>query len=209
MAILTLPAGSAAGRNEAELAGTDLLGTRLRGVTPASMRRRHRPGQSVAGNPASRRQGTGPAVNAWNVAAAGQGRRRLRVMLNGTSHLEPVHGDACPDNVRMNDGARQIVHFQTWAGIRSPSTPPIFWRRSRAAEFRQPSRHRQPGQRRLPGRHQAAGTGLGPGWEHLTTAVPAGLIIACGHVLAGASSNTPGGEQPRCGPATGHRQRDA
>jgi len=63
------------------------------------------------------------------------GRRRLRVMLNGTSHLEPVHGEACPDNVRMNDDARQIVHSETWAGVRSPSTPPIFWRRSRAADF--------------------------------------------------------------------------
>jgi len=36
------------------------------------MRWRHRPGRNVTGNPASRRQSTGPAVNAWNVAAAGQ-----------------------------------------------------------------------------------------------------------------------------------------
>ena len=96
-------------------------------ATPARQERDGQPGQP----PPEHR----PGCQRLERRGGWPGRRRLRVMLNGTSHLEPVHGEACPDNVRMNDDARQIVHSETWAGVRSPSTPPIFWRRSRAADF--------------------------------------------------------------------------
>ncbi len=121
-------------------------------------------------------------------------------MLNGTSYLGLVHGDACPDNVRLIDGACRIVHSEAWGWGLAASAPPIFWRRSRAADFASPPT--SPARPLTP-----TGPGFRPrvstwdrDWEHLTTAVLAGLIIACGHVIAEALGQDHEWEQPRRGP---------
>jgi Ser/Thr protein kinase RdoA (MazF antagonist) len=38
---------------------------------------------------------------------------QLRAMLTGTNYLGLVHGDPCPDNVQMVDGACRIFDFET------------------------------------------------------------------------------------------------
>ena len=111
---------------------------------------------------------------------------QLRATLSGTSYLGLVHGDACPDNVCLIDGACRIFDFETsgWGPVALDAAyilapfPSCWCFASLPADVARPAVDAY--QARL----EAAGIGLGPEWENLTTAVLAGLIIARGHVLA-------------------------
>jgi Phosphotransferase enzyme family len=111
---------------------------------------------------------------------------QLRATLTSTSYRGLVHGDACPDNVCLIDGACRIFDFET-----SGWGPVVFDAAYLLAPFPScwcfaslPADIASPAIDAYRARLEAGGIGLGPEWEDLTTAVLAGLIIARGHVLA-------------------------
>ena len=111
---------------------------------------------------------------------------RLREMLTGTSYLGLVHGDACPDNVRIDDGVCRIFDFETsgWGPVAFDAAyllapfPSCWCFASLPAEIAGLALDA------YRARLEAGGIGLGAEWEDLTTAVLAGLLIAHGPMLA-------------------------
>jgi len=111
---------------------------------------------------------------------------RLREMLTGTSYLGLVHGDACPDNVRIDDGVCRIFDFETsgWGPVAFDAAyllapfPSCWCFASLPAEIAGLALDA------YRARLEAEGIGLGAEWEDLTTAVLAGLLIARGPMLA-------------------------
>jgi Ser/Thr protein kinase RdoA (MazF antagonist) len=110
---------------------------------------------------------------------------QLREMLDGTRYVGLVHGDACPDNVRLIDGTCRIFDFET-----SGLGPVAFDAAYLLAPFPScwcfaslPADVASPAVDAYQARLEAAGIDLGPDWEDLATAVLAGMIIARGHII--------------------------
>ena len=158
----------------------------------AGLRVRHAPGEpAVTGWLDAIRRGTEPFLSAAAVLGVPVGGvadeiGELRVMLSEANYLGLVHGDACPDNVQIADGACRIFDFETsgWGPVAFDAAyllapfPSCWCFASLPAEIAGPAiaAYR--------GRLEAGGIGLGPDWEELTTAALAGLFIARGRMLA-------------------------
>jgi Ser/Thr protein kinase RdoA (MazF antagonist) len=118
---------------------------------------------------------------------------QLRAMLTGTNYLGLVHGDPCPDNVQMIDGACRIFDFETsgWGPVSFDAAyllapfPSCWCFADLPADVAGPAVDAYRAQL------EAGGISLRPDWDDLTTAVLAGLIIARGPVLAQALDEDP------------------
>ena len=153
---------------------------------------RHAPGQpAVTGWLDAIQRGTEPflaAAAALGLAVGGVADEigQLRVLLSETGYRGLVHGDACPDNVHIIDGACRIFDFETsgWGPVAFDAAyllapfPSCWCFASLPAEIAGPA------VAAYRARLAAAGIVLGPDWEELTTAVLAGLLIARGRMLA-------------------------
>ncbi len=107
-------------------------------------------------------------------------------LLAGPGYLGLVHGDACPDNVRIIDGSCRIFDFETssWgpvvldaAYLQAPF--PSCW-----CFARLPAEAVAPAADAYRACLAAAGVSLGPAWEAATTAALAGWIVARGPMMA-------------------------
>jgi len=109
----------------------------------------------------------------------------LRAMLTGPDYLGLVHGDPCPDNVQMIDGACRIFDFEIsgWGPVAFDAAyllapfPSCWCFADLPADVAGPAVDAYRAQL------EAGGISLRPDWDDLTTAVLAGLIIARGPVL--------------------------
>ena len=153
---------------------------------------RHAPGQpAVTGWLDAIQRGTEPflaAAAALGVTVGGVADEigQLRVMLSEAGYRGLVHGDACPDNVHIIDGACRIFDFET-----SGLGPVAFDAAYLLAPFPScwcfaslPAEIAGPAVAAYRARLAAEGIVLGPDWEDLTTAALAGLLIARGRMLA-------------------------
>ncbi len=109
----------------------------------------------------------------------------LGVMLSGAGYLGLVHGDACPDNVRLLAGGARIFDFEAsgWgpvvldaAYLQAPF--PSCW-----CFARLPASAADPAVAAYRACIESAGIGLGPGWDAATAAALIGWIIARGQAI--------------------------
>jgi Phosphotransferase enzyme family len=139
------------------------------------------------------RQGKQPFLSvaaALDVAAGGVADEidQLGVLLSGPGYLGLVHGDACPDNLRLIDGACRMIDFETagWGPVAIDAAYLLAPFPSCWCFARLPAAVAAPAVAAYQSRLGAAGIELGPDWERLTTAALAGLIVARGAGLAAA-----------------------
>lgn len=107
-------------------------------------------------------------------------------MIIGTSYLGLVHGDPCPDNVRLIDGICRIVDFETagWGPVAYDAAYLLAPFPSCWCFARLPAEVAGPAVAAYRARLAAAGIELGPDWEDLTTAVLAAAFLGRGQMLA-------------------------
>lgn len=107
-------------------------------------------------------------------------------MIIGTSYLGLVHGDPCPDNVRLTDGTCRIVDFEYagWGPVAYDAAYLLAPFPSCWCFARLPADVAGPAGEAYRAQLEAAGIELGPDWESLTTAVLAAAFLGRGQVLA-------------------------
>ena len=107
-------------------------------------------------------------------------------MIIGTSYLGLVHGDPCPDNVRLIDGACRIVDFETagWGPVAYDAAYLLAPFPSCWCFARLPAEVAGPAVEAYRARLEAAGIELGPDWESVTTAVLAAAFLGRGQAFA-------------------------
>lgn len=107
-------------------------------------------------------------------------------MIIGTSHLGLVHGDPCPDNVRLIDGTCRIVDFETagWGPVAYDAAYLLAPFPSCWCFARLPAEVAGPAVAAYRTRIETAGIELGPDWERVTTAVLAAAFVGRGRVFA-------------------------
>jgi Ser/Thr protein kinase RdoA (MazF antagonist) len=110
----------------------------------------------------------------------------LGPMLNAAGYLGLVHGDACPDNVRLIDGACRIFDFETsgWGPVAFDAAYLLAPFPSCWCFANLPGEVAAPAVDAYRARLEAAGIGLGPPWDAAMTAALAGWIVARGRGLA-------------------------
>ncbi len=106
-------------------------------------------------------------------------------MIIGTSYLGLVHGDPCPDNVRLIDGACRIVDFETagWGPVAYDAAYLLAPFPSCWCFARLPAEVAAPAVAAYRDRLAAAGIELEPDWEILMTAVLAAAFLGRGQVF--------------------------
>ena len=107
-------------------------------------------------------------------------------MIIGTSYLGLVHGDPCPDNVRLIDGTCRILDFEYagWGPVAYDAAYLLAPFPSCWCFARLPAEVAAPAVEAYRARLAAAGIELGPDWESLTTAVLAAAFLGRGQVFA-------------------------
>ena len=107
-------------------------------------------------------------------------------MIIGTSYLGLVHGDPCPDNVRLIDGTCRIVDFETagWGPVAYDAAYLLAPFPSCWCFARLPAEVAGPAVEAYRALLAAAGIELGPDWESVTTAVLAAAFLGRGQVFA-------------------------
>jgi Ser/Thr protein kinase RdoA (MazF antagonist) len=116
----------------------------------------------------------------------GQEMADVAAMLTGPGYAGLVHGDACPDNVRLRDGTCRIFDFEIsgWGSVTLDAAyllapfPSCWCFASLPAEVAAPAIDA------YRACLETAGISLGPEWSAATAAALAAWIIARGHVLA-------------------------
>ena len=109
-------------------------------------------------------------------------------MIVGTSYLGLVHGDPCPDNVRLIDGTCRIVDYEHagWGPVAYDAAYLLAPFPSCWCFARLPDEVAGPAVEAYRGSLGAAGIELGPDWESVTTAVLAAAFLGRGQLLADA-----------------------
>jgi Ser/Thr protein kinase RdoA (MazF antagonist) len=107
-------------------------------------------------------------------------------MIIGTAYLGLVHGDPCPDNVRLIDGTCRIVDFEYagWGPVAYDAAYLLAPFPSCWCFARLPMGVAGPAVEAYRARLEATGIELGPDWENLTTAVLAAAFLGRGQVFA-------------------------
>jgi len=110
----------------------------------------------------------------------------LGPILNATSHLGLVHGDACPDNVRLLGGGCRVFDFETsgWGPVALDAAYLVAPFPSCWCFASLPGEVTTPAVAAYRARLEAAGNGVGPDWDAAMTAALAGWIVARGGMLA-------------------------
>ncbi len=160
----------------------------------ARVRARHGPGDGAA--PRWRdavQRGKEPflaALAALGVASDGVAEEidQVHRMIIGINYLGLVHGDPCPDNVRLTGGICRIVDFETagWGPVAYDAAYLLAPFPSCWCFARLPAEVAGPAVEAYRARLQAAGLELGPDWESVTTAVLAAAFLGRGQVFADA-----------------------
>jgi Ser/Thr protein kinase RdoA (MazF antagonist) len=107
-------------------------------------------------------------------------------MIIGTSYLGLVHGDPCPDNVRVIDGTCRIVDFEYagWGPVAYDAAYLLAPFPSCWCFARLPAEAAGPAVEAYRARLENAGIELGPDWESVTTAVVAAAFLGRGQIFA-------------------------
>ena len=107
-------------------------------------------------------------------------------MIIGTSYLGLVHGDPCPDNVRLIDGTCRIVDYEYagWGPVTCDAAYLLAPFPSCWCFARLPADVAGPAVAAYRARLETAGVELGPDWESAMTAVLAGAFLGRGQMLA-------------------------
>lgn len=107
-------------------------------------------------------------------------------MIVGTSYLGLVHGDPCPDNVRLIDGSCRIVDYEYagWGPVAYDAAYLLAPFPSCWCFGRLPAEAAGPAVEAYRASLAAAGIELGPGWESLMTAVLAAAFLGRGQIFA-------------------------
>ena len=160
----------------------------------ARLRARHAPGVPLdPGWAGGVERGRGPflaAAAGLGVAVAGAAAEmdELAPMLNAPGLPGLVHGDACPDNVRLTGGGCRVFDFE-----RSGWGPVVLDAAYLLAPFPScwcfaslPAGAAAPAVDAYRGCLAAAGVDLGPDWDAAVAAALAGWIIGWGEAIAGA-----------------------
>jgi Ser/Thr protein kinase RdoA (MazF antagonist) len=107
-------------------------------------------------------------------------------MIIGTSYLGLVHGDPCPDNVRLIDGTCRIVDFEYagWGPVAYDAAYLLAPFPSCWCFARLPAGAADPAVAAYRARLESAGIELGPDWESVTTAMLAAAFLGRGQMLA-------------------------
>jgi Ser/Thr protein kinase RdoA (MazF antagonist) len=113
---------------------------------------------------------------------------QVHQMIIGTSYLGLVHGDPCPDNVRLIDGTCRIVDYEYagWGPVAYDAAYLLAPFPSCWCFARLPAEVAGPAVAAYRARLETAGIELGPDWESATTAVLAGAFLGRGQMLADA-----------------------
>jgi hypothetical protein len=109
----------------------------------------------------------------------------LGALLNATGPLALVHGDACPDNVRIVDGSCRIFDFEIsgWGPVAFDAAHllapfPTCW-----CFARLPAEVAGPAVEAYRARVAAAGIDTGPGWDAAMAAAVIGWIVIRGDIV--------------------------
>jgi phosphotransferase family enzyme len=111
---------------------------------------------------------------------------RVHRMIIGTSYLGLVHGDPCPDNVRLVDGTCRIVDYEYagWGPVAYDAAYLLAPFPSCWCFARLPAEVAGPAVEAYRASLGTAGVELGPDWESLTTAVLAAAFLGRGQTFA-------------------------
>lgn len=158
----------------------------------AALRARHAPGAEVSpgwvGAIERSKESFLAVATALGLAVGGVADEidEIGAILSAASYRGLVHGDACPDNVRLREGACRIFDFET-ASVGSV----VFDAAYLLAPFpscwcfaRLPSAVTAPAVAAYRARLKVAGIDLGPDWDTATAAVLAGWLVARGRGMA-------------------------
>jgi hypothetical protein len=158
----------------------------------AELRARHAPGVPMSpewiGAMKARKDAFLGVAAMLGLAAGGVGEEidQLEAMLNGTGYLGLVHGDACPDNVRLLDGGCRIFDFETsgWGPVVLDAVYLLAPFPSCWCFASLPAEAAAPAVAAYRACIETAGLHLRPDWEAATAAALIGWIIARGPVIA-------------------------
>jgi Ser/Thr protein kinase RdoA (MazF antagonist) len=119
------------------------------------------------------------------IGGAGEEIDQLGAMLNGSGYLGLVHGDACPDNVRIRDGGCRIFDFEAsgWGPIVLDAAYLLAPFPSCWCFARLPAGAAAPAMAAYRARLETAGIHLGADWDAATAAALIGWIIARGRAV--------------------------
>jgi Ser/Thr protein kinase RdoA (MazF antagonist) len=110
----------------------------------------------------------------------------LTAMLEGTGYVGLVHGDACPDNVRLLPGGARIFDFETsgWGPVALDASYLLAPFPSCWCFASLPAEAAAPAVAAYRAAVEAAGVRLGPDWDAATAAALIGWVIARGRVIS-------------------------
>jgi Phosphotransferase enzyme family len=110
----------------------------------------------------------------------------LTAMLEGTGYVGLVHGDACPDNVRLLPGGARIFDFETsgWGPVALDASYLLAPFPSCWCFASPPAEAAAPAVAAYRAAVEAAGVRLGPDWDAATAAALIGWVIARGRVIS-------------------------
>jgi Ser/Thr protein kinase RdoA (MazF antagonist) len=122
-----------------------------------------------------------------DLATAGAGTEidQISVILNETGYHGLVHGDVCPDNVRLVSGRCRIFDFEHagWGAVALDASYLLAPFPSCWCFGRLPASVAAPALSAYRGRLEAAGINLGPSWDAAMTAALAAWVIAWGDTI--------------------------
>jgi Ser/Thr protein kinase RdoA (MazF antagonist) len=127
------------------------------------------------------------------VASAGTEIDQLSLMLTDTAYQGLVHGDPCPDNVRLVDGRCRIFDFEHsgWGLVALDASYLLAPFPSCWCFGRLPASVTAPAMAAYRGRLEAAGIDQGPSWDVAMTAALGVWIVAWWHAFAKALEEDP------------------
>jgi Ser/Thr protein kinase RdoA (MazF antagonist) len=157
----------------------------------AGVRARHGPGSAGPRWRDAVQRGKEPFLTAaarLGVASHGVAEEidQVHRMVVGTSYLGLVHGDPCPDNVRLVDGTCRIVDYEyaAWGPVAYDAAYLLAPFPSCWCFARLPDEVAGPAVEAYRAILATAGFELGPDWESVTTAVLAAAFLGRGQMLA-------------------------
>jgi Ser/Thr protein kinase RdoA (MazF antagonist) len=157
----------------------------------AGLRARYAPGAALSPSwleaLAHSRDGFLAAVAGLGLASGGVSAEieELPYLLNGPGYLGLVHGDACPDNVRLRPGGCRVFDFETsgWGPFALDAAYLLAPFPSCWCFARLPAEVADPALAAYRARVQAAGIELGAAWEAALAAAAATWIVARGPMI--------------------------
>jgi Ser/Thr protein kinase RdoA (MazF antagonist) len=157
----------------------------------AGVRARHGPGSAGPRWRDAVQRGKDPflaAAATLSIASHGVAEEidQVHRMIVGTGYLGLVHGDPCPDNVRLTDGTCRIVDYEyaCWGPVAYDAAYLLAPFQSCWCFARLPDEVAGPAVEAYRASLETAGIELGPDWDSITTAVLAAAFLGRGQMFA-------------------------